>query len=49
MGVGDADPRDAALGVTAPLAFPGGTDTTAFHQYVEEILAPELRPGDVVI
>jgi transposase len=36
-------------GVTAPLAFPGGTDTAAFHQYLEEILVPELRPGDVVI
>lgn len=36
-------------GVTAPLVFPGATDTTAFQQYVHEVLAPRLRPGDVVI
>jgi transposase len=36
-------------GVAAPLAFPGGVDGAAFHQYVEEVLAPELRPGDIVI
>jgi transposase len=36
-------------GVTATLAFPGATDTAAFEHYVEEVLVPELRPGDVVI
>jgi hypothetical protein len=36
-------------GVAAPLAFPGGVDGAAFHQYVEEVLTPELRPGDVVV
>src|SRR5947209_1481458 len=36
-------------GVTATLAFPGATDTDVFETYVEEVLAPELKPGDVVI
>lgn len=36
-------------GVVAPLAFPGATDTQAFQSYVEQGLAPTLRPGDVVI
>src|SRR4051795_2768750 len=33
----------------AGLAFPGATDTGTFEAYVEEVLVPELRPGDVVI
>jgi transposase len=36
-------------GVTATLAFPGATNTDVFETYVEEILVPELKPGDVVI
>jgi transposase len=36
-------------GVTAALAFPGATDTGVFETYVEEVLVPELKPGDVVI
>src|SRR5512135_2152494 len=36
-------------GVTASLAFPGATDTGVFETYVEEVLVPELKPGDVVI
>src|SRR3954447_17871006 len=36
-------------GVTATLAFPGATDTDVFETYVEQVLAPELKPGDVVI
>jgi transposase len=36
-------------GVRAPLVFPGSTDAAAFASYVEDVLAPELRPGDVVI
>src|SRR4051794_17477037 len=36
-------------GVTAALAFPGATNASVFETYVEEVLAPELRPGDVVI
>jgi transposase len=42
----------AALGLDgprAPLAFPGATNETAFRAYVEEVLVPELRPGDVVV
>jgi hypothetical protein len=36
-------------GMVAPLAFEGATDTPAFQTYVEQALAPQLRPGDVVI
>jgi transposase len=36
-------------GVTAPVVFPGATDTATFQTYVEQVLAPELRPEDVVI
>jgi transposase len=36
-------------GVVAPLAFEGATDTPAFQTYVEQALAPQWRPGDVVI
>src|SRR6266702_2654129 len=36
-------------GVTAALAFPGATNTDLFESYVEDVLVPELKPGDVVI
>ncbi len=36
-------------GVRAPLAFPGGTDAMTFQTYVEQVLVPALREGDVVI
>jgi transposase len=36
-------------GVTATLAFPGATNTDVFETYVEEVLVPKLKPGDVVI
>ena len=36
-------------GVTAALAFPGATNTGVFETYVEEVLVPELKPGDMVI
>jgi transposase len=36
-------------GVVAPLAFEGATDAPAFESYVEQALAPQLGPGDVVI
>jgi transposase len=42
----------AALGLDgprAPLAFPGATNQTAFRAYVEGVLVPALRPGDVVV
>jgi transposase len=36
-------------GVRAPMAFPGATDTPTFEAYVEQVLAPQLHAGDVVI
>jgi transposase len=36
-------------GVVAPWTFPGATDGLAFETYVTEILAPQLRRGDVVV
>jgi transposase len=36
-------------GPMAVVAFPGATNTVMFEDYVEEVLVPELRPGDVVI
>jgi transposase len=36
-------------GVRAPLAFAGATNAAVFHTYVELVLRPELRPGDVVV
>src|SRR3954451_12294922 len=36
-------------GVTATLAFPGATNTAVFETYVQEVLVPELGPGDVVV
>jgi transposase len=36
-------------GVMAVEAFPGATNTDLFESYVEEVLVPELSPGDVVI
>ncbi len=36
-------------GVTAALAFPGATNQAMFENYVEDVLVPELKPGDVVI
>jgi transposase len=36
-------------GIRAPLAFPGGTDAATFQTYVEQVLVPALREGDVVI
>jgi transposase len=37
------------FGLTAALASPGATNTGVFETYVEEVLAPALKPGDVVI
>jgi transposase len=36
-------------GVTAALAFPGATNMAMFENYVEDVLVPELKPGDVVV
>jgi transposase len=36
-------------GVTAPLALAGATDQAVFQTYVEQVLVPELQPGDVVV
>jgi transposase len=36
-------------GVTAPLVFDGPINAQVFEAYVEQFLAPALRPGDIVI
>jgi transposase len=36
-------------GVVAPLAVTGATDGAVFQTYVQEVLAPQLQPGDVVV
>jgi transposase len=38
-----------ADGMIAPMVLGGALDGAAFVAYVEQVLAPELRPGDVVI
>jgi transposase len=36
-------------GVRAPMAFPGATNAAAFQSYVDGVLVPTLRAGDVVV
>lgn len=36
-------------GITALMTIRGGTTKDVFASYVEEVLAPELEPGDVVV
>jgi transposase len=36
-------------GVRAPLALPGAVNAATFESYVERVLVPELRKGDVVV
>jgi transposase len=36
-------------GVTSPMAFKGAMDTPTFESYVEQVLVPDLHPGDVVV
>ena len=36
-------------GVRAPMAFVGATDTPLFEAYTEQVLAPALHEGDVVV
>ena len=35
--------------MTAPLVLDGPINRDAFQAYVEQVLVPELRPGDIVI
>jgi transposase len=36
-------------GSTASMALDGTTDTESFRAYVEAVLVPTLRPGDIVV
>lgn len=36
-------------GITAPWVFEGAMNGTAFETYVEQVLAPTLHPGDLVL
>jgi transposase len=36
-------------GMIAPFVLSGPINRTAFEAYVEQVLVPELRPGDIVI
>jgi transposase len=36
-------------GVVGALEFPGATDTLAFRTYLDRVLLPCLRPGDIVV
>jgi transposase len=36
-------------GVGGCLAFDGATDALTFETYIEQVLAPTLRPGDIVV
>ena len=36
-------------GVTAPISFKGSLNGEFFEGYVEQVLAPELKPGDIVV
>ncbi len=36
-------------GLTAPMVLDGAMNGTAFKAYVEQVLAPSLRPGDIVV
>lgn len=36
-------------GITAPMVLDGPINGAAFQAYVEQVLVPELRPGDIVV
>ena len=36
-------------GMTALMTIEGGTSADVFYAYVDQVLAPELRPGDIVV
>ena len=38
-----------ACGMVAPFMFPGSLNGNVFKTYVEKVLVPELRPGDIVL
>jgi transposase len=38
-----------STGITAPMVLDGPMDGPAFQAYVEQVLAPTLNPGDVVV
>lgn len=38
-----------ADGLTAPAVFDGPLDSDSFEAYIEQVLVPTLRPGDVVV
>jgi hypothetical protein len=42
-------PRPAQRSIDAPCLFDGPINGERFHAYVEQVLAPTLKPGDVVI
>ncbi len=39
----------ALRGMIAPFVFPGPINREAFEAYVEKVLVPEIRPGDIVV
>src|ERR1700733_14927530 len=39
----------SSRGMIAPWVLDGPVNRAAFETYVEKVLAPELRPGDIVI
>ncbi len=38
-----------SYGIAAPFVLDGPINRTAFETYVDKVLVPELRPGDIVI
>jgi hypothetical protein len=59
-GIGPEGPREAANtttfagalrfgGMTAPFVYDGAMNGTVFLAYVEQVLVPTLKPGDIVI
>lgn len=51
-GTWDTTTMVAAVGLDgprAPFVFSGATDAQAFRVYVEQVLGPTLKPGDIVV
>jgi len=36
-------------GVSAPMTVEGAVDTAVFRAYIEQVLEPILRPGDIIV